>query len=163
MTTRKVKRYNNAGKYKYWRLIFVCVKYKCKTWQEHARGKKSIHSVSRCRANGRKKCQGGLVRAWNGFLLNVFNFMGHLRWWGKLFHANEPEKETLVLKISILALGKSCLFPWTWRRSKGIMRSFKYCGVLPWTTFALKHICWVILVCLEGVVWEHITFDCSPY
>ena len=32
--------------------------------------------------------------------------------------AKEPEKEKLVLKISVLVLGKSCLFPWTWRRSQ---------------------------------------------
>ena len=79
--------------------------------------------------------QGGLVSAWNAFLLNVFTSMGYLSWWGKLFHNKEPEKEKLVLKISILVLGKSCLFPWTWRRSEGIMRSFRYCGALPWTTF----------------------------
>ena len=51
--------------------------------------------------------------------------MGYLRWWAKLFHAKEPEKEKLVLKTSILVLGKSCLFPSTWRRSDGIMRSFR--------------------------------------
>ena len=27
--------------------------------------------------------------------------------------------------------------------------------------FALEHICWAIVVCLKGVVWEHSTFLCS--
>ena len=29
--------------------------------------------------------------------------------------------------------------------------------------FALEYISWVLVVCLEGVVSEHNTFDCSPY
>jgi len=86
----------------------------------------------------KRSIQGGLASAWNAFLLNVFNSMGYLRWWAKLFHAKEPEKEKLVLKISVLVLGKSCLFPWTWRRSDGIMRYFRYCGALPWTTFCIR-------------------------
>ena len=53
-------------------------------------------------------------------------------------YATEPEKERLVLKVSILSQGKSCLLPWTWRLSKGIMRSFRYCGALPWTTFCIR-------------------------
>ena len=86
----------------------------------------------------KNKYQGGLVGAWNAFLLNVFNSMGYLRWWGTLFHAKEPEKEKLVLKISVLVLGNLFLFPWTRRRSEGITRSFRYCGALPWTTFCIK-------------------------
>ena len=94
-----------------------CVKYKCKLWQEHARGGNTIHFVSRCLANKKhiknNTYQGDLVSAWNAFLLNVFNSIGYLRWWRELFHAKEPEKEKLVLKISILVLGKSCVFLWT--------------------------------------------------
>ena len=103
-----------------------------------------------------------VVSAWNGFLLNVFNSMGYLRWWGKLFHAKEPEKEKLVLKISILVPGKRCLFPLTWRRSKiwDLSGTVGLCREQP---FALEHICWVIVVCLESVVWEHSTFVCSTY
>ena len=86
--------------------------------------------------------QGGLASAWNAFLLNVFNSMGYLRWRAGLFHAKEPEKEKLVLKISVLVLGKSCLFPWTWRCSEGIMRSFRYCGAVPWTTFCFPNCRW---------------------
>ena len=51
------------------------------------------------------------VNAWKASLLNIFRCIECLRRRGKLFHAKEPEKERLVLKISILALGKSCLFP----------------------------------------------------
>ena len=106
----------------------------------------------------KRSIQGGLASAWNAFLLNVFNSMGYLRWWAKLFHAKEPEKEKLVLKISILVLGKSCLFPWTWRRSWDLSDTARLCREQP---FALEHICWAIVVCLKGVVWEHSTFVCS--
>ena len=122
--------------------LFFKWKYKSKTLQEQGRENNKIlyilcQVVWRARKKEKrkkksvKKYQGGLASAWNAFLLNVFNSMGYLRWRAKLFHAKEPEKEKLVLKISILVLGKSCLFPWTWRRSDGIMR----CGALPWTTF----------------------------
>ena len=117
--------------------VDFCVKYKCKRRTRKGE-KKSIHFVSRCLANGRKKYQGGLDSAWSAFLFNVFHSMGYLRRWGKLFHAKEPQKEKLVLKISVLVLGKNCLFPWTRRRSKGITRSFRYCRALLWTTFCIR-------------------------
>ena len=41
-------------------------------------------------------------------LLNVFKCIEHLKRKGKLFHAKEPGKKRLVLKITIFALGKSC-------------------------------------------------------
>ena len=126
------------------------MKYESKTLQEQGRENNKIlyilcQVVWRARKKERKRTikkyhfyQGGLASAWNAFLLNVFNSMGYLRWWAKLFHAKEPEKEKLVLKISILVLGKSCLFPRKWRRSEGITRSFRYCGALPWTTFCIR-------------------------
>ena len=169
-----------------------CMNYKYKTRQEHARQKyilcqgvwrmtlnrhrppkkeerkkkkkrKEKKEKKKKKKEEEEKDQGGLVGAWNAFLLNVFTLMGYLRWWGKLFDAKEPEKEKLVLKIWILVLGKSCLFPWTWRHSEGIMRSFRYMGLWGEQPFALKHICWVIAVCVEAVVWEHSIFDWCPY
>ena len=59
---------------------------------------------------------------WNTNVKLDKKMQGYLRWWGKLFHAKKPEKEKLVLKIAILVLGKSCLFPWTRRHSEGIIR-----------------------------------------
>ena len=135
MTRQGKWEYNNARKYKYWKLIFACntnVELDGNTqW-----GEKSIHFVSRCLEE--KKYQGGLGSSWNAFLFNVFNSIRYLRRWGKLFHANVPEKKKLILKISVLVLGKSCLFQWTWRRSEGIMSSFRYCGALPRTTFCIR-------------------------
>jgi len=133
------------------------------TNQEHARGKiQYILCQDVWRIEKPNTYQGGLVSAWNAFLLNVFTSMRIMKWWNKLFNAKEPEKEKLVLKISVLVLGKSRLFPWTWRRSERNMRSFRYCGALPWTTFCITtHL--LSNCCLQGVVWEHSTFDCSPY
>ena len=150
------------------------MKYKPKTLQEQGRENNKILYIlcqvvwrarkrkekKRKRKRNIKKYQVGLASAWNAFLLNVFNSVGYLRWWVKLFHANEPEKEKLVLKLSILVLGKSCLFPWTWRRSEGTMSFFRYCGVLPWTTFCIRTQL-LSNSCLKWVVWEHNTLVCS--
>ena len=70
MTTKKVKEYNNARKYKYWKLIFMSntnVKLDKNTLGETI-------LLSGWPANGWKKYQGGLMRAWNAFLLNVFEW-----------------------------------------------------------------------------------------
>ena len=116
----------------------LCVKYNVKLDKSTQGEKTWIRFVSRRPANGRKTYQGGLISAWNAFPLNVSNSSRYLRWWGKLFHPKEPEKEKLVWKISVLVLGKFCLFPWTRRRSEGIVRSFRYCKTLPGTTFCIK-------------------------
>ena len=72
------------------------MKYKYKTLQEQARENNNKILFILCQVVWR----GG----WNTFLLNVFNSMGYLRWGAKLFHAKEPEKEKLILKIAILVL-----------------------------------------------------------
>ena len=70
MTTQGKWEYNNIWKYKYWKyiyIIFLMLNTNVK------------HFVSMFLANGRrKKYQGGLVRAWNAFILNVFTSMGYI-------------------------------------------------------------------------------------
>ena len=109
------KRVNILWKFNFCLFLFL-MKYKSKTLQEQGRENNKIlyilcQVVWRARKKERKrsikKYQGGLASAWNAFLLNVFNSMGYLGWWAKLFHAKEPEKFKLVLKISILVLGKT--------------------------------------------------------
>ena len=82
----------------------------------------------------KKTYQGGLVSAWNAFRLNVFTSTRYLRWWGKLFHAKEPEKEKLVLKISVLVrhIGRSLIK----------MQNKRWHRIDPWGTPLVIDVSW---------------------
>ena len=73
-----------------------------------------------------------------------------------------PGKEKLVLKISILVLGKivySNEREDIQKESRDLSGIERLCREQP---FALEHICWGKGVCLERVIWELSTFYCSP-
>ena len=100
-----------------------------------------------------KKYEGGLVSASNGFLFkNFFNFMGaYLRLWVKLFQTKELEKGEIRLKDNNHRSGQTVFIPMNAKTFRRNWVTEEFCRE---PTVPLGHICWVIVVCLQGVGWE---------
>ena len=93
--------------------------------------------------------------------MNVFKCTEYLRRRGKLFHAKEPEKERLVLKLSILGLGKCFLvvhffFKFYFHGREDVQKESRYLsGIVELyreQPFALEHSYAITVVCLTEVI-----------